>query len=170
MTGCEALSERMPEVARGVAAWTPAEAAHLAACRGCAAVWPQVQAASTLGAGLAVQPDAVAAAVRRRVAASPPPRSCGVRATLRWLVPLAAAVFLAVWLVPWRAPSGEAEVAAIEAGRETVLSELDGLTDLELQAVLDAMAPAAGAGVAPDRSLRELSESELERVLRSLGG
>lgn len=168
MTDCASLSERMPEVAHGRAAWSAAEASHLAACPNCAAEWRVILAAARLGAGIVVAPEPVAALVRRGLAEAPARRVFPLRAPTRWLVTLAAAA--AILFVVW--PRGSTSTGDVAAGIEAaaVLSELDGLTEAELEAVLDAMAPAPDAGVAPDPALRDLTDMELERVLRSLGG
>jgi len=57
MTICEQLSERMPAVALGQAAWTDAERAHLAACAECGAEWALVSATSRLGLDVAAGLD-----------------------------------------------------------------------------------------------------------------
>ena len=72
MSECEWLSDRMPVVAQGRAEWTPDEIRHLNECGPCQREWELMQLASQLGveAGLALDPDAIAAGVLRRLAAS----------------------------------------------------------------------------------------------------
>ena len=49
MTSCTQLSDRMPEVALGLARWTADDERHLAGCADCRSEWAIVSTASRLG-------------------------------------------------------------------------------------------------------------------------
>lgn len=174
MITCEALSDRIPAVARGEAAWTAAEAEHLAGCRECRDELALVRAATVLGAGVARRVDAdhvaVRVAERLRQAGTPvvTPAAWGRRLAL----PLAVAATLA--LVVWSGgtpptPAEEAPAAALTA----MLDELDGLDAAELERVL-ADVPVPGEDelrpIDAMESLGDLSDTELEAVLSTLEG
>ena len=170
MTQCESLVDRMPDVARGPAVWTPAESAHLAACAECSAAWAVVRAAAGLGAHhVLVDPALVAAGVRGRLAS----HRRDARVIRRWSVAAAlasaAAVVLFVRAAPRSAGAVEAPVA-VEAG-PVFLPELDSLSTTELQSVLESVDRPAGALRTLDsQGLSDLSDDELAGVLQSLEG
>lgn len=170
MNDCDALTDRMPEVARGLSTWTPAEAAHVAACADCTAAWHLVRAAGRIGAGrVPLEPALVAAGVRGRLAS----RRQDVRVLRRWSAVVglaaAAAVALLLWPAPPRPAPGAVPVAS-EAG-SVFLPELDSLSTGELQAVLESVDRPVGALRTLDsQGMGDLSDSELAGVLQSLEG
>jgi len=174
MISCEALSDRIPAVARGESAWTPDEADHLAGCRECRDELAVVRAATGLGARMALRVDAdrvaVRVAERLRGAGNPvlPPAAWSRRLAL----PVAVAATLA--LVVW---SGGTPTTPVEpapgAALTAMLDELDGLDAAELESVLDAVDLPGDDGLRPIdalESLGDLSDVELEAVLSTLEG
>jgi hypothetical protein len=165
MTPCERLSDRMPEVARGRARWTPEEAAHLAACADCRAEWELVTVTIRLG-GRAPQgehPDAIATAVLRRVTEDR--RS---RARRRFLgVGLAAAAALAgvIWA------GDRSEPGAPPVAIESTMPDTEPVGAGELDSMLEALdASQLGASALDEPSLNDLDTNELEQVLSTLEG
>ena len=162
---CEMLRDRMPDVARGTARWSAAEATHLTACADCRAEWVLVRAALPLGARVEAEFDAAGAA--RAVSAR-----LRRAATIRWpapryLVGLAAAAALALVVVrPVQSP------AAGPAAAETrFLPELDSLTLDELTRVAEGLeTPLTETELIEGQPLFELDATQLERVLRSMEG
>jgi anti-sigma factor RsiW len=159
------LSDRMPEVARGSARWTPEEAAHLAACADCRAEWELVTATIRLG-GRAPQgehPDAIATAVLRRVTEDR--RS---RRRRRFLgVGLAAAAALAGVIWAGDRPEPGAPPVAIES----TMPDTEPLEAGELDSMLEALdASQLGASALDEPSLNDLDTNELEQVLSTLEG
>ena len=123
MTGCERLSDRIPDVARGKAQWTAEEAAHLASCSDCAAEWDLVTVTLRLGAMVpGTDPEATTAAVLQRV--SEDRRSRGRRRF--WGIGLAAAAALTavVWtgMRPDRTAPPVAQVQVAPLGGEPLES------------------------------------------------
>jgi hypothetical protein len=166
---CEALSDRMPAVARGQAEWTEAEAAHVSACPNCGAEWRLVQRAARLGVrdGEAIAPARVAGAVLARLRAER--RRRWIRTG--WLAALAAAA--AVVLLVWSGRQGRpgVEPGAAPAEFHLPMAELDGLDQQQLQTVLDDLeGPLGGTAASEVPSLGDLDDHQLERVLRSLEG
>jgi len=160
VTHCERLSERMPAVGNGQAAWSAEELAHLAQCADCAAEWRLVRAVAGLGAQPAIDPAAMSARVLTRLASAPreiPVVSLAARRR-RWVWSLAAAaaLLLAVQFVP----TGRSDRGARPAG---VLSELDDLASSELETVLAELSADETTG---DQRLDDLSTDELEQVLQ----
>lgn len=171
MTHCERLSDRMPEVALQRAAWSAEEAAHLADCAECRAEWGLVQAARHLGGQAPdVDPVAIAAAVRQRLAAE---RSAGRRRRWIWTVAgsaaAAAAVALAVIGAPDR-PNGETRTVA-QAEPLVPLPELEELEASQLDTLLQALdEPFAGASTLESSTLGDGAEAEVERILATWEG
>lgn len=173
MIDCEAMRDRMPDVAHARARWTDPEASHLDACADCALEWRIVRAGIALEAGTAVVTDRVARSVTDRLRnAGPPP---GVVGRIPWrgvvigLIAAAACVALMFWVpLPDRAgrrPTGDSTIAA------AMLPELQGLDEPQLRSVLQSLGPSpadATPGVLPH--LGDLTDSELEQLLRSEGG
>jgi len=161
--------DRLADTALGTAALSDAESAHVAECAECRLERELVAAAGRLGVAQVARlsPTRVADAVRHRLATEPGPPVPRARAT--WLVGLAAAaaLALAVWYGSTRvsapAPMGSAPVEL------SVLHELDGLGEPELEAVLESIPLAAGAVFHPELApLDELNVNDLERLLRSM--
>lgn len=169
MTICEQLSERMPAVALGQAAWSDTERAHLAECAECQAEWALLAEASRLGLDVAAGIDAhhVTERVLGRL------RVEGGRARVRrvgWMLgglAAAAALVLAVW--PARTHPGAIAPAVAE---EMPLPELDSLGTPELQAVLDSLDTPLGTTVqgVDTGDLDDLDARELQHVLDGLEG
>lgn len=157
------LTDRMPAVAHGRAAWSDADRAHLSACTDCALEWTLVRTAAGLGRGVerTVAPMAVAEAVRVRLAAPPSPRASRRR---RWawsaLGAAAAVVLLAV---------GRGRPEPVDAPGLPLLPEIELLEAAELQAVLELL-PVGATVPSGFRTLEDLTEEELEGVLRSMEG
>ena len=164
MTNCEALSERMPEVARG-GEWTAEQAHHLAACPGCTDEWRLVAAAAGIGSRVTIDAARVAGRLRTRLAAAPRPApaiSMFSRRPARWLAGLAAAALL---LLVARAIVDRPLTSTTRPGELAVLSELDSLGAPELEAVLEDWTGAAWRPSASVSGLGDLTAEELEKVL-----
>lgn len=168
MTPCERMTDRMPEVAAGLHAWTAVEAAHLAACADCAAEWRLVQLVRTTPARMDLDPARVAAGVRRRLAAPAEGRILALsrRPLVRVVAALAAAALLVVAVRPVLFDRGVP--SGVDPG--SVLTELRDLDPRELTQILDDWAPAeSGPPVAAFVSgLGDLSADELEVILQGL--
>jgi hypothetical protein len=167
---CEVLRERMPDVAHGAGTWTEAEEAHLAGCAECAAEWRLVRTALHLGDAAArrVDPARLAAAVAMGVVRE---RRVTRWKRVGWLSGLAAAATVA--LVVWRGSTPNDAPAMGDTVAEYLLplAELESLDETQLQAVLDALdAPLSDGGSAGGPTLGDLTDTQLERVLRSLEG
>lgn len=173
MPECTVLSDRMPDVAAGRGAWSPAEERHLAVCTGCAAEWELVRAAGELGTELGYAPDAnaLSSVVLGRLAAAG--RESGVRRRRTW-VAAALAAAAAIMLIVWNGrPHGlPAPVASPAPATESaaLVPELDSLDAGELRDVLDAFdAPLSERVIIGPPTIGDLSDQELERVLRAGG-
>lgn len=169
MSDCTRLSTRMPLVAAGGDAWTGAESAHLETCADCAGEWALVRTGESLGrdSGYAPDPDRVASVVLGRLRADRIARGRSVRRAT-WAAALAAAaIALTVWTGhPDRRAAGAAP--AIETG--ALVPELDSLDAVELKDLLDAFdAPLSERVMPVSPTLGDLSDQELERVLRAGG-
>lgn len=168
MTGCERMSDRMPDVACGAARWSDDETAHLDSCGECAAEWRLVRVAAGMPTGLALDADWIAGTVATRLR---DPSGSAVlafvrRPAVRVVAALAAAALLVAVLGPGLVPSRTAgDVAA-----PTVLTELGGLDSTELTEILDdwAPAPAPPPVAAFVSGLSDLSADELEAILHGM--
>jgi hypothetical protein len=175
MSDCERLSDRMPVVALGRAEWTPDEIRHLNECEPCRQEWELVQVTSRLGegAGLSLDPAAVAAGVLRRLSRD---REDGRRRRRAWsLAGLAAAAALvaAIWTGGLQGrPEELLPKGTAVAGRLAIpLPELDSLEPAELDSVLQTMdEPMVTGSTGDDPALSDLNNDELERVLNSWEG
>jgi hypothetical protein len=166
MTECRQLTDRMPAVAHGREAWSADDLAHLAGCPDCAAEWDLVSVASRLGE--APEPAFVARLADRVVEGlRDHPRVVPLfqRRAVRWIAgaAAAAAVIMAVWLRPvTRAPVEEAF---------GLLPEIEQLDADGLRSMLEILpGDETWSPLAFPRGLSDLTEEELERVLRSLEG
>lgn len=172
MSGAHIDPDRLADAARD-ASWRADESAHLAECAACRHELSIVAAAGRLGVAEMANlvPGRVAEAVLDRLATAPPASRIGVLGRpARWLTGLAAAaaLALAVWYGASRAPSTTdlIESTPIEL---SVLHELDGLDEPELEEVLESMpAPAGAVSHLEPLSFHELNVNDLERVLRSM--
>lgn len=168
MPECDRLSDRMPLVARGGDAWGAAEQTHLETCTECAGEWALVQTGATLGHNqeYAPDPDRMARAVLDRLRTERIARRRSLRHGT-WAAALAAAaIALTVWT--GRPDAALPVVAPVESA--TLVPELDSLDAGELRDVLDAFdAPLSERAVPLAPTLGDLSDQELERVLRAGG-
>lgn len=172
MPECTMLSDRMPAVAAGGDAWSAADQAHLASCAECAAEWGLVRTAGELGLRSGYAPDTVALSrsVLERLAADRREHVVRGRRTW-WAAALAAA---AVVLMLWRGRPATAPVPsqgfAAPVESTALVPELDSLDAGELTEVLDAFdAPLSERVIIGTPTLGDLSDQELERVLRAGG-
>jgi hypothetical protein len=172
MSGSHLDSDRLAESVHGGTAWTVAEAAHLADCAECRLELDILAVARGLGAARLSRLDT------RRVATNLQHRLGAAVASIRpkrqlspWLLSLAAAaaVVFAVSLGIPGGRSGSGGGAPASLAGAGVLHELDGLSEPQLEEVLQSIPPATEAldhvEMAP---LSDLSTSDLERVLRSI--
>jgi hypothetical protein len=162
-------SERLLAVVQGQARWSAEEAEHLEQCAECRLEWNLVRATRSLGrapAGRVVPARAAATVVHRLRTEEQVPAS--VRSfPARWLVGLAAvaAIVFAVLI-----PGGTMPPDAAASGNEmAVLHELDGLSEAELEIVLETIPPPADAATHVEAApIGELSATDLERMLHSM--
>lgn len=163
MTNVSHLSERIPAVAHGRTAWTEAERRHLAECAECAAEWELVRTAA--GLGLEVEHTLASEPLAERVLEGLRRPQVSRRPRVRRLVWAAPAVAAAVLMLVFRSgPTPETDPAAL-----SLLPEIAWLETDDLQALLDILP--AGNGWSYDmQSLEDLTEEELEGILRSMEG
>lgn len=173
MSDCEWLSDRMPVVALGRAAWTPDEIRHLNECGSCQREWELIQAASRLGdeAGLSLDPALIATAVVGRLARD----RAGRLRRRAWSfagLAAAAAVAAALWTGGLESGPSKTTPATEVAGRISIpLPELESLEPAELDSVLQTMdEPTVNGSIGDDPALGDLNTDELERVLDSWEG
>ncbi len=166
MTDTHLPTERFPEVLQGRSPWSAEEASHLAGCPACRLEWSITAAAPELGRAAADRLDVerIAGAVRRKLAHAAPARG-RVSRPVWWFTGLAAAAAALLLALPRvEPPASPATVPQV-----MVLHELDDLTAAELEVVLDALPPAAGAASHVEMlPLDELDTGALERVLQSM--
>jgi hypothetical protein len=171
---CEALSDRMPEVAKDDAEWDAEEAAHLATCEDCQAEWELV---APLARAAALRPlpdmdlDRVAARVSAQLAGQG--KVLAFPAPSRWMRPLAglaaaAAVILSFTFLRPDVPSGT-DARGVPSRAPTAIPELDALFEAELEVVLASLTPdetdegvLSGGGIP---RLGDLTDAELELLL-----
>ena len=164
MTECRFLSDRMPLVVSGRAAWTIDEAAHLTACRSCQDEWELVRATSRLGSEMAQALDAgsISGAVLQRIAADRVVRS---RRRAWSFVALAAAATIAVVIWSDRPVRPESPPPVV-ARLQIPLPELDALQPAELDSVLQSMdEPLVNGSAVESPDLGDLDREELQNVL-----
>jgi len=181
MTICERMSDRMPSVAAGQAAWTAEEWGHLDACLDCRAEWTVVRTVGEVGTHAAPRtaPEVLAANVLARVreAEHADRRRATTRWALRWGgLAAAAALMLAVL---FRGPTSAGPEAVTDPGARAPtevafllpLPELDDAESDELQAVLDGLEAPLGESSTLDGLLGEdVTQQDLERALRAWEG
>jgi hypothetical protein len=172
MSECICLSDRMPSVALRQAEWTPDEARHLRECGSCRQEWELVQAVIGLGhaSPRLRDPSATARAVLQRLAQKEARSSRGLWAGSG--LAAAAAVVLAVWLGARETSRAEPrEAAAVVAGLQMPLPELESLQPAELESVLQTMDDSVSdEDAAADAGLADLDGDELEEVLDTWEG
>lgn len=165
---CDALSDRMPDVASGSARWTREEASHLASCQECILEWQLVQRTAVLGDGVAasVDPDAMAHAVIARLVHEA--RVVPLRRAGWWAAGLVAAAAAVVLLLR---PVGDPD-PAVRPSPDVVwlVPELDSLETTELMVVLDSFDPDTPGGALVGAYIDDLEHQELEQVLQAWEG
>jgi hypothetical protein len=163
----EHLTDRMPDVAHGRGSWTPTEERHLATCDDCRAEWRLVSAIAPQGSPVDV--DRVTAGVLAALAAKP--RVLPFRRRPWVPVALAAAASVALAVTLW-GPAGNGDNDAATPGAfATILPELEGLLESELEQVLVLVEPTqdyAPIGEVP--RLGDLTDDELELLLTQVEG
>jgi len=163
--------DRLTDAAWGARVLTDAESAHVDGCEECRRERQLVSVAGRLGARevASMASGSVARAVLARLT-SPAPKARARAFGRPWRAGLAiaAALALAVWYGSLARPTvtPTAEPAPIEL---SVLHELDGLDEPELEDVLESIPAAAGAvSYLEPVPFDDLEVSDLERVLRSM--
>ena len=173
MIDCEAMRDRMPDVAHAKAAWTDTEVAHFAGCPDCALEWRIVRAGMLLDADTALVAERVAQSVAHRLRDGG--ESGRVIGRLSWrgsligLIAAAASVLLVIGVV--QRDRSRPGVAGDTVVAMAMLPELQGLDEGQLESVLRSLGPTAGdatPGVLPH--LEDLTDGELEQLLHSEGG
>ena len=172
MPDCSRLSDRMPLVAAGGDGWSAADLAHLQHCADCAAEWALVRTGESLGrdSGYSPDPDLVASAVLGRLKAERMARGRS-RRDLSWAAVLAAAaIALTVWPGRPDRPKRTAAAPASAVESAALVPELDSLDAVELKDLLDSFdAPLSERSMPVSPTLGDLSDQDLERVLRAGG-
>jgi hypothetical protein len=172
---CEALSDRMPAVARGETNWDPDEAAHFEICADCQLEWRLVAPLAAAARPAPVM-DVERIALGVRAAVRPAPMVVSLASRRRWVrgaigLAAAAGIALAVYL-PNRSAS-PSDVALVPTRAVTTIPELDALLEDELKMVLAAVqeeAPAPVLAPGPLPRLDELTETELQQLLTTVEG
>jgi hypothetical protein len=173
MIECAEMQDRMPGVARGATSWTDAETAHLAACDQCTLEWRIVSAGARLHDRTVVSGDRVAEVVMSRLRDEPaearPIRRISWRGGVIGVLAAAASVVLILSAPRLRVPrSGGSDDTATAVA---ILPELQGLSNTELESVLQSLgSPAADAAPADVPHLEDLSDAQLEQLLHAMGG
>ena len=162
MTQCTQLSERMPEVAKAILRWSPADEVHLAGCPECLAEWDLVRRTASLGSSIpAIDAQRVASEVLAELRAPEPRPSSRF---IRWATPLALAAGLILVLVLRLAQHSPDDAGAVTL---SLLPEVEGLSDAELESVIRLIPAADPADL---RGVDSLSEEELNLMLEDLEG
>ncbi len=171
---CEALSDRLPAVARGQASWDPEEAAHLADCAECQAEWALVAPiARAATPAPAMDLDRLSRAVLRelRPEATVVAIASRRRRWTRGLIGLSAAAGIAIALYSARPARLGDDLSLVPTRMKTTIPELDALLEDELKVVLASIkleTPDLTPGPLP--RLGELTETELEQLLATVEG
>lgn len=172
---CEALSDRIPAVARGHATWDAEEASHLEHCTDCRAEWALVAPIARRAAlAPAMDLDRMVATIVRETRRDAEVVSITSSRRRRWaqgLVGLAAAaaVTLAVY-TPTPTPTPDA-VSLVPTRVKTAIPELDALLEDELKVVLATIEdPSTELTPGPLPRLGDLTEAELQQLLQSVEG
>jgi hypothetical protein len=163
------LTERMPDVVHGRDIWTAADQAHLDRCAECAAEW-QIISAVRVPPLESIDAEAVANGVLRRLQESP--AVVPMRRPRTWrtaLIGLAAAAALAT-VVLVRSTDSPKHVAGAPRYDATMLPELDGLHEAELELVLESVSAEELDPLGAVPSLGDLTEEELETLLDEVEG
>lgn len=167
MIDCAAMSDRMPEVAHGIARWDAVDEAHLASCDGCMREWRLVQSGTALGADVRLDLSRI---VRSLLARSRRDRIMRTawRAAAGGGVALAASIALILSLPHQHVPAGAPSDTLASA---VVIPELQRLDQTQLEAVLRSVkTPASDASPTVTAHLEDLTDAELQQLLQSEEG
>lgn len=171
---CEALSDRMPSIAKGLAEWDAEEAAHLATCGDCQAEWALIAPLARAAAGRVgptIDLDKVATQVTARLEGRAKVLAFPTRS--RWMRPLAglaaaAAMILSFTFLRPDVPAGD-QALGVPTRAPTAIPELDALLEADLEIVLASLTPEeadegvlSGGGIP---RLGDLTDDELEMLL-----
>lgn len=173
---CEALSDRMPAVARGHALWDAEEASHLSSCADCQAEWALVAPIARRSATPPVMDlDRMVAAVvresRRDPAVIPITSSTRRRRVVQGLIGLAAAAAVTLAVYTPKATPATDDVTLVPTRVKTAIPELDALLEDELKVVLATIEdPSTELTPGPLPRLGDLTEAELQQLLESVEG
>jgi hypothetical protein len=174
---CEALSDRMPAVARGHAKWDAEETEHFAQCAECQAEWALVatiarRAATTTPAmDLERMVAAVVRESRSEAVVIPIASATRRRRLVQGLVGLAAAAAVTLAVYTTRPAPVADDVALVPTRVKTAIPELDALLEDELKVVLATIEdPTTDLTPGPLPRLGDLTEAELQQLLQSVEG
>jgi hypothetical protein len=166
----EHLTDRIPDVLHGREAWTDADRAHLAACDDCAAEWRLVSGVIAAGRQPTIDAAVLAEGVLRRLRAEPVVLPIRPRRSWRGaLIGLAAAASVALAFLVWQ-PNGTEQVAVVPTREPTMLPELDGLLEADLEIVLAYIAPVSDEPLGSVPRIGDLTDEELELLLAEVEG
>lgn len=165
------LTDRMPEVARGTASWTPAEAAHLAACADCAAEWRVLRSVVGSASAVVVDAERIATGVLDRLRVDSSVVSIASRRPwTRVVIGLAAAASVALAVAVWQPWQDTPELAVAPTREPTMLPELDALFEAELEVVLATLEPEPIEPIGAVPRMGDLTDDELEQLLEEVEG
>lgn len=168
---CTEVSDRMPTVALGHAAWSAEEKRHLDDCADCSAEWRVVRLAQKVTAarpdGLDV--DRIAGRVLQRLAIEPAATSRSARWWYGGAGVAAAALLLVLALR--RSPGDATAVIDLAPAGAIPVMGLDSLNEEQLRMVLESLDEPLETLTNPLMpSMLDLDDQQLERVIRSLEG
>lgn len=167
----EHLTDRLPDVLHGRGTWSEAEQAHLDSCESCRAEWQLLRAVAESPTAFAPDATAVATGVLRqlREPVKVLPFARPERTLRRVAIGMvAAAALAAVFLM---SPTREtAPTAVVPARAPTLLPELDGLLDADLEVVLAMLTEDVTAPLGDLPRVGHLTDSELELLLEEIEG
>ncbi len=171
MIDCAELADRMPDVRHGRAAWTEAEAAHVATCPVCGPEWRLVETGAALHSDVSVSPERVTATVLDRLRSEPRIVASRIpwRGVALAITGIAAALAL-VYVIPRRPAAAPATTDTV-AATPTLIPELNDLSDSELESVLQTLQASVDDGATGGLPrLGDLDETQLEQLLRAEEG
>jgi hypothetical protein len=163
------LSDRMPDVRHGLDAWTQADRLHLSTCADCAEEW-RVVAAVPIPDLPVIGVEGMTATVLERLRREP--KALPLKPRTSWrpgVIGLAAAAVLAiVFLLP--RSINRTPVASASGEVPTMLPELDGLFESELESVLGIVTTQEPDPIGIVPRLDDLTDEELETLLEEVEG
>lgn len=166
---CDDLRDRMPELAHG-ASWGAAERAHFESCAECQFEWRAVGEFSAADqATNEIDIDRVATTVLTRLRAEPVVLPLRQRYPVRWLIPALAAAGVLIALAIGQ-PSSIVDGDGVAIKARTMLPELDGLLDEELEVVLAMIRPATDSAIGTVPRIGDLTDEELDLLLEEVEG